>query len=139
MGEGGLALFEGFSGASEHGMSVNLLGPEFKEVIAEFFENEAMVLGSKGVDDVVDTGFGDDEGMAVALAFGAFFSECEWVLTAIIGGLVANDVGMIALAEYEGGGVVECVFLIWGLVRFYGCCIVDGGTEKKVSAFAHGV
>lgn len=108
-------------------------------MIAEFFENEAMVLGSKGVDDVVDTGFGDDEGMAVALAFGAFFGEGEWVLTAVIGGLIADYVGMITLAEDEGGGVVECVFLVCGSVRFCGWCTVDGNTEKKVSAFAHGV
>lgn len=128
--EGGLALFEGVVRAGEHGFSVLHLRPEVVEMGAEFFEDEAVVTGSKGVDHVVDPGLGDDEGMAVALAFGAFLGEREWVLTAVIGGLVANDVGMIALAEDEGGGIVLCVFLVPGLVSFFEWLKMGGGTEK---------
>lgn len=97
---------------------------------AEFLEDEAVVTGSKGVDRVVDPGLGDDEGMAVALAFGAFLRDREWVLTTVIGGFVANDVGMIALAKDEGGVVVLCVFLVQGLERFCGWFKMGGGTEK---------
>lgn len=128
--EGGLALFEGGVRAGEHGFSVLHLGPELAEMVAEFFEDGAVVTGSKGIDGVVDPAFGDDEGMAVALAFGAFILGRVWVLTAVVGGLVANDVGTIALAEDEVAGVVLCVFLVPGLVIFCGWFNIGGGTEK---------
>lgn len=131
--EGGLALLEGVVRAGEHGFSVLHLGPEVVEMGAEFLEDEAVAKGSKGVDRVVDAGFGDDEGMAVALAFGAFLGEREWVLTTVVGGLVANDVGMIAFAEDEGGRVVLCVFLVSGLVSF--CGMVQIGREVQRSRY----
>ena len=86
-------------------------------MFVKFFEDEATVLCCEGVDDVVDAGFWNDEGVAVTLAFRAFCVRWEWVLTAIVRGFIADDVGMLTLAEDEVGGIVDVVFLGRELVQ----------------------
>lgn len=85
--------------------------PEIDEMRFHFVEQEAVVCGSGRVDDVVDAGFGDDEAVGEALAFGALARGCFRVLATVVGGEIADDIGVGRFAEDEVGVVVFFVFL----------------------------
>lgn len=94
--EFGVLVEEGFSRAGEESGFAGVVGegPEVEEVGVHFLEEEAGVFGGVGVDDVVDAGAGDDEGVGEALTFGAFFGWGQGVLAAVVGGHVADYVGV---------------------------------------------
>ncbi len=104
-------LLEGaFSAREDLGFTVRAC-PEAEEVRAHFVHEGAVVGRGGGVDDVVHAGFGDDEGVGEGLAFGAFARGRGRVLPGVVGGEVADDVGVDGFAEDEVGGVVGAVFL----------------------------
>lgn len=88
-----ILLVEGAFGAGEDlGFALGL-GPEVEEVLPHLVQEGAVVGDGGGVDDVVDAGFGDDEGVGEGLAFGPFAGGRGGVLAAVVGGEVADDVG----------------------------------------------
>lgn len=107
-------VVHGAFGASEDLRGSVLVVPKVDEMCAHFFEQGAVVCGGVRVDDVVDAGFGDDEGVGEALALGGFAVGRFWVLAAVVGGDVADDVGVGGFAEDEGWGVAVGVLLfVW--------------------------
>lgn len=115
-------LVEGAFGACEDlGFAVGA-GPEAEEVRSHFADEEAVVGRGGGVDDVVDAGLGDDEGVGEGLAFRALVRGRGGVLAGVVGGEVSDDVGVGGFAEDEVGGVVGGIFLFGGLLGV-GCGI----------------
>ena len=82
------------------------------------FAKEGAAVRSGGrVDDVEDAGAGDDEGVAEALAFGGVDAGDVgrvgpgWVLALVVGGKVADNVGVRGGGEDGWRGIMEGVFL----------------------------
>ena len=112
-----ILLIEARAGAIEDLLAPLSSGPESEEVLVEFVDGGAVVGDGVGVDDVEDSLARDDEAVAEALAFGGVDAGVEGgvepggVLTRVVAGKVADDVGFIGGREDLVGGVVGGVFL----------------------------
>lgn len=106
-----LGIHGHFRAGEDLGTAVGRVVPEVDEVGSELFQDEAGFGDGGGVDHVVDSGFGDYEGVSETLAFGTFVSGGGGVLAGVVRGEVADDIGVGGLGENQRGWVVECVFL----------------------------